>query len=395
MTQTNAAAAATTSTPINPERLRTSAERLVVDSVTWLESHWLQILIAVGIASLIVVALLVVRGWARRYCERDQKMLGWGKVLGRVVSRTGRFFIVMVAAKIVSGYAYAPDAVARTIDFLFTVAAVFQAAIWARELILGVIERRTESETYTHESLASAIGIIRLLVTVALFAIALIVVLDNLGVNVTGLVAGLGVGGIAIGLAAQGIFADLFAALSIIFDKPFRRGDAVTLDTTSGSIEAIGLKSTRIRALTGEEVVIANKNLLDKQIGNNTLRTHRRQKWTLGLIYQTPADRCAAVPGLLREVVEAEGGVFVRAGFVGFGASSLDFELEFDTPGADFDSFYAARSAIGLAILRRFNDEGLDFAYPTQTTFTAAPDGTMVLPYASVQPVKDISAEGA
>src|SRR6201999_2371357 len=114
-------------------------------------------------------------------------------------------------------------------------------------------------------TLGSAVGIIRLLVSIAIFAIALIVVLDNLGVNVTGLIAGLGIGGIAIGLAAQGIFADLFAALSIIFDKPFRRGDSIKWDAVSGAVEAIGLKTTRIRSVNGEEVVISNTNLLSKE----------------------------------------------------------------------------------------------------------------------------------
>ena len=111
--------------------------------------------------------------------------------------------------------------------------------------------------------------LIRLSVSFALFAIAAIVILDNLGVNVTGLIAGLGVGGIAIGLAAQGIFSDLFAAISIIFDKPFRRGDTVTYDTTTARVEKIGMKSTRLRALTGEEKIIANSKLLEKEITNN------------------------------------------------------------------------------------------------------------------------------
>ena len=128
------------------------------------------------------------------------------------------------------------------------------------------------------------------------FAVALVVVLDNLGVNVTGLVAGLGVGGIAIGLAAQGIFADLFAALAIIFDRPFRRGDSISYDTTSGSVEAIGLKSTRIRGIDGEERVISNKNLLNKEILNNTQRNHRRAKFVIGVTYSTPPEVLLAHP---------------------------------------------------------------------------------------------------
>ena len=233
-------------------------------------------------------------------------------------------------------------------------------------------------------------GLIRLLVTFALFAIALIVVLDNLGVNVTGLVAGLGVGGIAIGLAAQGIFADLFAALAIIFDRPFRRGDAIAYDQTSGTVEEIGLKSTRIRGVNGEERIISNKNLLDKEIQNNTRRDYRRVKLAIGVAYETPPDTLAAIPALFRELAERDGNQFVRAGLVSFGASSLDFEFEFDAPKPDFQSAYDARHAMIVAIARAFAERGIAIPYPTQTTYTAAPDGTIIMPYPEVQPVKRI-----
>ncbi len=247
----------------------------VQSSADWLQSHWLQILIAAAIGTGIVLLLTFIRGRAvKAFQKRNNHITGWGSILAKAASKTNQFFIIMVAAKLVEGYAATPDAVTMTVNFLFTVAAVFQAAIWARELILGAVEKRTGNEGYHGETLNTAMGLIRLLVTIALFAIALVVVLDNLGVNVTGLVAGLGVGGIAIGLAAQGIFADLFAALSIIFDKPFRRGDSVSYDQTQGNIEAIGLKSTRIRSFTGEERVISNKQLLDKEIINNTQRDH-------------------------------------------------------------------------------------------------------------------------
>jgi small-conductance mechanosensitive channel len=360
---------------------------LVSSSLTWIQSHWLEVAIAVAFGAGIVIALHGLRRLGARLCRHEERLAGWGVVLGRAVVRTNNFFIVTLAARLVAGYAAPPGPLWQTIQFLFTVAAVFQAAIWARELILGTIEHRTRSDGYQGEALLSAMGLIRLLVTVALFAIALVVVLDNIGVNVTGLVAGLGVGGIAIGLAAQGIFADLFAALAIIFDRPFRRGDSIAFDGTSASVEGIGLKSTRLRSFTGEERVIANKNLLDKEIQNNSRRDHRRARFAIGVTYQTPPDTCERIPAMLREIVEAHDRQFVRAGFTGFGASSLDFEVEFDSPGADYAAFYDARTAIGLAILRRFNDERIEIAYPTQTTFTAAPDGTLVMPYATPQPV--------
>ncbi len=230
MTVSNTAAAAEQAASNSSEVLEVQTRAFFTDASLWVQSHWLQILIVTGIAVGVVLLLYWLRSWGAKLCERSDGPMGWGTIIGRAVSRTGSFFIVMLSVRLVSNYAAPPAMLEQTIAFLFTVAVVFQGAIWAREIILGAIEKKTESENYHGEALLSALGLIRLLVTVALFAIALVVVLDNLGVNVTGLVAGLGVGGIAIGLAAQGIFADLFAALAIIFDKPFRRGDKVMYD---------------------------------------------------------------------------------------------------------------------------------------------------------------------
>jgi small-conductance mechanosensitive channel len=361
---------------------------LVTASGEWLHTHWLQILIAFAIGTAIVIALHGARRLAGRLASRDPRgRAGWASIVGRALVKTGNFFILMLAIRLVVGYAGAPAQVETTVAFLWTIASVFQAAAWAREIILGAIEHRTQSAHYAGEALLSAMGLIRLLVTVALFAIALVVVLDNVGVNVTGLVAGLGVGGIAIGLAAQGIFADLFAALAIIFDRPFRRGDKVSYDTTTGVIEAIGLKSTRIRSFGGEMRVISNRQLLDKEIQNISNRDHVRVPFTIGVAYETPPDTLARIPAILTEIVEGEGGKVARAGFESFGASSLDFALQFDVPGDDWPTAHATRDRIMVALLRRFASEGIVIPYPTQTTFTAAPDGTLVMPYPTVVPV--------
>ena len=385
MSSTNtAAAAAAAKTPIfSAEDVSSQAQDFLATSAAWITSHWLQILIATGIATAIVLALHGLRRWARRLCERNPGSVDWRVVIGRAAVKTNNFFIVMLAAKLVGdtfAFAAPPKEVADTISFLWTVAAVFQMAIWVRELVLGAIEHRTSAETYHGEALASAMGLIRLLVTFALFSIALVVVLDNLGVNVTGLVAGLGVGGIAIGLAAQGIFADLFAALAIIFDKPFRRGDAISYDTASGTVEEIGLKSTRIRGVDGEERIISNRNLLNKEILNNTQRNHRRAKFALGVGYGTPAETLERIPAMLREIVEAQDRIFVRAGFTNFGASTLDFEVQFDSEGGDYAAFYEGRTAVGLAILKRFAAEGIDLPFPTQLNVIATPDGAPATP---------------
>jgi small-conductance mechanosensitive channel len=356
----------------------------------WLAVHYVQIGVAIGAGVLIYLALAALRSFGKRWRSAYGDPLGYANVLGRAVARTSHFFMVLIAAKLVAGYADPPAALFKTIAFLFTVAAVLQCAIWAREIILGLIERKTLAEDGQGETLANAMGLIRVLVTFALFAIATIVVLDNLGVNVTGLVAGLGIGGIAIGLAAQGIFSDLFAALSIIFDKPFRRGEVITYDQTTARVEKIGLKSTRLRAMSGEKKVISNANLLQKEITSLHTLIQRRVTFAIGIIYQTPEAKAEAIPAMLQEIVEAEGFIFVNAGLVRFGASSLDYEVNFDVPDPDTHDYFLSRHRMGLAIWKRFNAEGIEFAYPTQTSFTAAPDGRTIMPYPDVQPVRRV-----
>jgi small-conductance mechanosensitive channel len=350
----------------------------------WFAQHSLQILVAVGVAAMIVAALAGIKRLGLRLCRDGDAAADWRTIIGRVIGQTRFLFMVVLAAHLVDGYAYAPEAVSKTIRFLFVIGLSLQAALWARELILGLVEHRANRGGDTdHSALGSAIGIIRLLVTVALFAIAIILILDNLGVNVTGLVAGLGIGGIAIGLAAQGIFSDLFAALAILFDRPFRRGDSIRWDTTSGSVEAIGLKTTRVRALTGEEVVISNANLLNKELHNLARLDRRRLVHKIGVTYQTAPDTCKEIPDMLRAIVEGHDRcTLVRCGMIGFGASSLDFELQFDVHSEVYDIVFATQSKVLVAILTAFNAAGIEFAYPTQTTFTAAPDGSLVMPYA-------------
>ncbi|HEV2817103.1 MAG TPA: mechanosensitive ion channel domain-containing protein [Allosphingosinicella sp.] len=357
------------------------AGQLWGETLAWLSSHSLQIILGFAAGAVIVTILLGLKWVGVRLCGTDPDHVHWRTVLGRVLAGTRLWFMVGLAARLVAGYAGAPEQVAATIEVYFVVAATLQVALWVREIILGVIEHRAGG-VEASSSLGSAIGIIRLLVTIAIFIIALVVVLDNLGVNVTGLIAGLGIGGIAIGLAAQGVFADLFAALAILFDKPFRRGDSVRWDTTTGTVENIGLKSTRVRSITGEEVVISNTNLLSKELHNMARLNRRRITQPFGLVYQTAPEVCARIAGIAQEVVSScDKCVFLRCGMTGYGASSLDFELQFDVKSEVWQKVFDARSQVLIALLQRFNDEGIEFAYPTQTSFTAAPDGTLVMPY--------------
>ena len=317
---------------MNAEVLPMSARiaQLWDDKVAWVTTNSAQILLGVVIGAIIVAVLLGAKYIGERLCATDRSGHHWRTIVGRALARTRLWFMIAVAAEVVARFSDAPDALAQTVHFLFVITATLQAAIFARELILGTVEHRAAGR----EALGSALGIIRLLVTIALFAVAVVLILSNLGVNVTGLVAGLGIGGIAIGLAAQGIFRDLFAALAILFDGPFRVGDLIRFGETTGRVEAIGLKTTRLRSLDGELVVMSNNRLLEMELRNYTDAPARRVTLVLPLNYRTTAAQLNRLPELLRAVVEAVPDArFDHAGLLDFTDTAIRCELRFAVEG--------------------------------------------------------------
>jgi small-conductance mechanosensitive channel len=352
----------------------------------WFAQNGHELLIGAAVAAAAVIVMLALRLLGQRIVGRDPHCRTWQSVIGRVLAKTNVLFMIITALDLVANYTVPPPRIAHPLDIAFTIAAALQAAIWARELIMGIVAREAGDEV-GETALDNARAVIRVLVSVALFAIAAIVILDNLGVNVTALVAGLGIGGIAIGLAAQGIFSDLFAALAILFDKPFRRGDTIRFGESTGTVERIGLKTTRLRSFAGEQMVMANKNLLEQEIHNLAEAQHRRTSLAFGVIYQTSPDKLRKIPAIVKKVVESRRGcTLFRCSMTGFGASSLDFELIYDNATLDFNIVAADRTEIMTGLLEKFAQAGIEFAYPTQTTFTAAPDGTMIMPYAGQAP---------
>lgn len=362
-------------------------------SVAWVNSHWLQIGIAIGAGFLIYFVLSMIRRFALKHAQSAEGEMTMTHIAGRVIHKTKSSVLAIIAIRMVAGYAQPPAVIMQIIQLIFTVAVVLQVAIWAREIVLGLIQRRAAEGN--NETLSNAMGIIRLLISIALFAIAAIVILDNMGVNVTGLVAGLGIGGIAIGLAAQGIFSDLFASLSIIFDRPFRVGETIKYDTSTATVERIGLKSTRLRSINGELLIVSNTNLLAKEITNFAHLHRRRVTFAIGVVYQTSPEQLRDLPALLEAQVKAAGQAFIRSSFVTFGPSSLDFELLFDVFSDDYDTVVAARTDVAIRLFEAMTNAGYEFAYPTQTTFTAAPDGTMIMPYAESPKPKASAAKAA
>lgn len=361
------------------------AKDLTRELYHWLQADSLGALSAVALGLLLYGVLLFARGRARRQLSRAGAFGSWGSVALRVISRTRSFFLVMVSARIVAALFGAPGTWTSLIGFLFTVSAAVQGAFWVREFLLALVERKAGGDA-ADPAISSAVGVLTVIINVVVWGIAAIILLDNLGVNVTGLMAGLGIGGIAIGLAAQGIFSDLFAALSILLDKPFKRGDTIQVGQAGfvGTVEHIGLKTTRFRALSGEVIVMSNANLLNQQINNFADFTHRRVVLLVEVIYQTEPDMLARIPDEMEQIVGAVPGTrFERAHLFQFAASALSYELVFRVDGGVLEDMFDARQAVMIALVKRFAELGVDFAFPAQTSFLAGPDGRIVDPHPS------------
>ena len=340
-------------------------------ALAWLQANRQDLPLGLAIAAGIVAVMLVIRWFGARLCASDPDCTRWRGVIGRVLAKTGILFMIATALDIVATYAGAPSRITRLTDIAFTVTAAIQGAVWGRELILGVITHRVGDDRET--TIGNATAVIRVLVNVTLFALALLLILDNLGVNVTALVAGLGIGGIAIGLAAQGIFADLFAALSILFDRPFRRGDLIRYGNTTGTVERIGLKTTRLRSLSGEQVIMANTKLLDQEIHNLAEAKARRISVTFGVAVETSKANLDQLETIGCQAANAQSGCkAVRCVLSSVSAGSLNFELVYDDRSRDNNVIARNRSAILLAMVHRFAEARISLATAAGTPATAA-----------------------
>jgi small-conductance mechanosensitive channel len=217
------------------------------------------------------------------------------------------------------------------------------------------------------EKKRQARGII-LIINIVLWIIGLVFLINNLGYNITSVVTGLGIGGVAIALASQAILGDLFNYFVIFFDKPFEVGDFIIVDDKMGSIEYIGVKSTRIRTLSGEQLICSNTNLVNARIHNYKRMEKRRVVFNFNIVYNTLPEKVANIPGMIKEIILAqETTVFDRAHFSAFGQFSLTFEVVYYVLSADYNLYMDRQQAIYLAILNAFKKENISFALPTQT----------------------------
>ena len=263
-----------------------------------------------------------------------------------------------------------PAKTADTLNIVVIVTALIQMALWALVGLQVAIEEYRKQQLAKDPASVTTLNILNFIGKILIWSIVFLLILDNLGVNITALVAGLGVGGIAVALALQTILGDLFASLSIVLDKPFVVGDFLIVADLMGAVEYVGLKTTRLRSLSGEQLVFSNSDLLNSRIRNYGRMFERRVVFKIGVTYQTPRETLIKIPIIIREAIEQQDMTrFDRSHFMEYGNSALVFESVYYVLGSDYNIYMDIQQAINLRIHERFEEEDIEFAYPTQTLF--------------------------
>ncbi|MCC9136049.1 mechanosensitive ion channel family protein [Pontibacter silvestris] len=250
-----------------------------------------------------------------------------------------------------------------------TIAITVLAIRFVSSTILLLLQSFVRTQSNGEEKVKQMQGVM-LIINIFIWFLGLVFLFDNLGYDVTTVIAGLGIGGIAIALAAQSILGDLFNYFVIFFDRPFEIGDFIIIDDKMGVVEYIGIKTTRVKSLSGEQLVFSNSDLTTSRIHNYKRMQRRRVLFKVGVLYQTTYEQLAAIPAVLKSIVLAQSPVeFDRAHFASFGDSSLDFEIVYYVLSSDYNVYMDIQQAINLGIYQEFEKMGVEIAYPTRTLY--------------------------
>jgi small-conductance mechanosensitive channel len=330
---------------------------------------WLvAIAIAVGIYLVMRLGKAIVQ---RRLGQLATKTAtDWDDLIVALIERIHILFLLVLAFYAGSLKLDLPSSVSVFLKKGVFVVFLFQVALLGSHAIKFLIERYRRQKIESNAAAVTTLSSVGFVLKTLLWFVLLLVALDNFGVNVTALVAGLGISGIAVALAVQNVLGDLFASFSIVFDKPFVIGDFIIVGDFLGTVEYVGLKTTRIRSLSGEQLIFSNGDLLQSRIRNFKRMFERRVVFTIQVLYQTSHEQLVEIPKMIQSIIESQSQVrFDRAHFKEYGAYSLNFEIVYWILNPDYNVYMDIQQAINLSIFEQFKERGIQFAYPTQTLF--------------------------
>lgn len=333
-----------------------------------------------AVALFVAIALFFVFRLACRSLAKAAARLvkktaaGWDDAIAKLLERTHWSLLLGLSVLIGSQALGLSPGVRKVLSQGVVLLLVLQGGLWGSLLVRFFSERYRDRKLKRDPGAAASLNIGFLVLRVAVWAVVGLLALANLGIEIGPLLAGLGVGGLAMALAVQTVLKDLLASLSIALDKPFVVGDFLNFGDLMGTVEHIGIKSTRLRSLSGEQLIFSNNDLLESRIRNFGRMRERRVAFTLGVTYQTPREKLARIPGMIRAAIESQELTrFDRSHFRDYGNFSLNFETVFYVGVPDYAKYMDIQQAINLVIHEAFEREGIEFAYPTQTVFVEQP----------------------
>ena len=275
-------------------------------------------------------------------------------------------FYVLLALWLVLRFLSLADFVQKIIDAVFVIYVVYQVIISVQILIDYVVSKKIKEEKESK----SVVGLLSKISKGVLWTLGILLILSNLGVNVTSLIAGLGIGGVAVALALQSILGDLFSSFAIHFDRPFSVGDFIIVGKDMGTVEKIGIKTTRLTSLQGQEIVISNAELTSSRINNYKKMRKRRVVFSFGVTYDTPLEKLRKIPQMIKDIIDPmELADFDRTHFHSFGDSALLFEAVYYVETGDYNQYMDINQEIHFKIKEIFEREHISMAFPTQTIY--------------------------
>jgi len=330
-------------------------------------------LIAGIVAVAVWAALLILRQFiASRYNKlsaAQQRMPL--RLIGYLIGNTRQFLFFAMALYAAQASLTLPRGVQRIISDIVMLLILLQVGLWAGRSIRFYLEMK-QAERGADQTFAGSLDIINFVARMLIWSLVILVALDNFGVNITALLAGLGVGGVAVALALQNVLGDLFASLSIALDKPFVVGDSLNLDTYTGKVEHIGIKTTRLRSETGEQIILSNADILKSRVRNYGRAQELRALATIRVTYGTPSETLQSIPKLLERIVrEQENARFERCHLKTLGDSALHFELSYFAQEPSVHPLLDLQQAVNFRIIDEFRRLGVEFDYPTQRVIVA------------------------
>ncbi|HSJ30205.1 MAG TPA: mechanosensitive ion channel family protein [Longimicrobiales bacterium] len=341
---------------------------------TYLDNSVRSWLIAAGVALIVyagtdVLRRLLIRQITALSTRTDNYA---DDLIADTLRRTKTYFLLFISLYAASRVLYLSDSLGTALRFVGVIVVVAQTAVWGTVVINTLVKRQMAQRVEEDAATATTINALGFVVRLAFYSILVLMGLDNLGFDVTALIAGLGIGGIAVALALQNVLGDLFASLSIVLDRPFVIGDFIIVDDLAGTVEYVGLKTTRVKSLSGEQLVFANSDLLGARVRNFKRMYERRIVFGLGVTYDTPRSKLEQIPRMIRDAVEGQENTrFDRAHFKEYGDFSLNFEVVYFVLVPEYNTYMDVQQSINFDIHRAFEAAGIEFAYPTQTIIMA------------------------